>query len=104
MPEATQPVRCIFWVKTGAFYGQEQHKSAKQNASIGQSPAQLVVSRVNHVFCAFVGVAKLELMRVQTGLNHFGLRNKLFVEALRASRKELFRIRDGRSSLVLRSA
>ena len=23
MPEATQSVRCIFWVKTGAFYGQE---------------------------------------------------------------------------------
>ena len=23
MPEATQPVRCMFWVKTGAFYGQE---------------------------------------------------------------------------------
>ena len=23
MPAATQPVRCIFWVKTGAFYGQE---------------------------------------------------------------------------------
>ena len=23
MPAATQPVRCIFMVKTGAFYGQE---------------------------------------------------------------------------------
>ena len=23
MPAATQPVRCIFWVKTGAFYDQE---------------------------------------------------------------------------------
>ena len=83
---------------------EEQHKSVKQNASIGRSPAQLVVGRVNHVFCAFVGVVKLELMRVQTGLNHFGLRNKLYLEALRASRDELIRIRGGYSSLVLRSA
>ena len=25
MPEATQPVRCVFRVKTGAFYGQEAY-------------------------------------------------------------------------------
>ncbi len=93
----------------GAFYGQEwrveeQHKSVKQNASIGRSPVQLVVGRVNHVFCAFVGVVKLELLRVQCGLNHFALRNKLYLEALKASQEELIRIRGGHSGLVIRSA
>ena len=34
---------------------EEQHKSGKQNASLGASPASLVTSRVNHVFCSFVG-------------------------------------------------
>jgi hypothetical protein len=64
---------------------EEQHKSVKQNASIRRSPVQLVVGRVNHVFCAFVGVLKLEVLRVGTGLNHFALRNKFFVQALKAS-------------------
>ena len=89
------------WGQEGAFYGQEQHKSAKQNASIGESPVQLVAGRVNHVFCSFVGVVKLELMQVQNGLNHFTLRNKLYLEALKASREELIRIRGDKSTLVL---
>jgi hypothetical protein len=71
---------------------EEQHKSVKQNASIGRSPVQLVVGRVNHVFCAFVGVVKLELLRVECGLNHFALRNKLYLEALKASQEELIRV------------
>lgn len=83
---------------------EEQHKSAKQNASIGESPVQLVAGRVNHVFCSFVGVVKLELMQVQNGLNHFALRNKLYLEALKASREELIRIRGDKSTLVLKSA
>jgi DDE superfamily endonuclease len=83
---------------------EEQHKSVKQNASIGRSPVQLVVGRVNHVFCAFVGVAKLELLRLHSGLNHFALRNKLYLEALKASQEELIRIRGGHSDLVIKSA
>ena len=110
LPEATMPAGAFYgqegasWNQEGAFYGQEQHKSAKQNASIGESPVQLVAGRVNHVFCSFVGVVKLELMQVQNGLNHFALRNKLYMQALKASREELIRIRGDKSTLVLKAA
>ncbi len=78
----------------GAFYGQEwsveeQHKSGKrpkpvrccfrvkkQNTGLGASPASLVTSRVNHVFCSYVGVLKLECLKLSTGLNHFALKAK----------------------------
>ena len=43
MPEATQPVRCIFWVRTGAFYGQEA--TMPEGASYGQEGRMIEWSR-----------------------------------------------------------
>lgn len=83
---------------------EEQHKSGKQNASLGASPASLVVSRVNHVFCAFVGVLKLECLKLSTGLNHFALRGKLRLKAVRAAREELNRLRNGCSGFAIKPA
>jgi len=74
---------------------EEMHKSLKQNAGIGASPAWLVPQRRNHVFCAFVGVAKLERMRLKTGLNHFALRGRLYLSALKAAMAELQQLRAG---------
>ena len=83
---------------------EEQHKSGKQNTGLGASPASLVVSRVNHVFCSFVGVLKLECLKLKTGLNHFALKAKLRLKAVQASWDELDHLRDVYSSLVVKSA
>ena len=96
---------------------EEQHKSGKrpkpvrcccgakkQNTGLGSSPASLVVARVNHVFCSFVGVLKLECLKLKTGLNHFALKAKLRLKAVQAARDELNRLRAVHSSLIIQSA
>ena len=72
---------------------EEQHKSLKQNASVGRSSGRCEMVRLNHLFCSFVGVLKLECMRLSIGLNPFALRAKLYLKALKASMAELNAIR-----------
>ena len=48
---------------------------------------------MNHVFCSFVGVLKLECLKLKTGLNHFALKAKLRLKAVRAAQDELIGIR-----------
>jgi DDE superfamily endonuclease len=96
---------------------EEQHKSGKrpkpvrcwcgakkQNTGLGSSPASLVAARVNHVFCSFVGVLKLECLKLNTGLNHFALKAKLRLKAVQAAQEELNRLRLVHSSLVVQPA
>ena len=72
---------------------EEQHKNLKQNASVGRSSGRCEMVRLNHLFCSFVGVLKLECMRLSIGLNPFALRAKLYLKALKASMAELSTIR-----------
>jgi hypothetical protein len=58
------------------------HKSLKQNASLEKSPTQTVRTQTNHLFAAFCGYIKLELLKVSTQLNHFALKSKLYLRAL----------------------
>jgi DDE superfamily endonuclease len=96
---------------------EEQHKSGKrpkpvrcwcgakkQNTGLGSSPASLVAARVNHVFCSFVGVLKLECLKLNTGLNHFALKAKLRLKAVQAAQEELNRLRAVHSSLIIQTA
>jgi len=61
------------------------HKSLKQNASLERSPTQTVRTQTNHFFASLCGYIKLELMRVSTNINHFALKSKLYLNALRAA-------------------
>lgn len=59
------------------------HKSLKQNASLEKSPTQTVRTQTNHFFAALCGYIKLELLKVSTQLNHFALKSRLYLQALR---------------------
>jgi hypothetical protein len=61
------------------------HKSLKQNAALERSPTQTVTTQTNHVFAALCGYIKLELLKRRTKLNHFALRAKLYIRALRVA-------------------
>lgn len=61
------------------------HKSLKQNASLEKSPAHTVTTQTNHFFAAVCGYIKLELLKVSTQLNHFALKSKLYLSALRVA-------------------
>jgi hypothetical protein len=72
---------------------EEYHRSLKQNASLDKSPTRTVTTQTNHFFagepsgpCAFV---KLEWLRTQQKLNHYALKSKIYLSALRSAFQSL---------------
>jgi len=64
---------------------EEYHKSLKQNVSLSMSPTQRINGQTNHFFAALWGYIKLELLKFQSQQNHFALKSKLYIQALRQS-------------------
>jgi hypothetical protein len=65
------------------------HKSIKSNASLSKSPTKTVRTQSNHFFASIYTFFKLETLNMKHQLNHFALKNKLYIKALQASFKEL---------------
>jgi len=61
---------------------EEYHKSLKQNASIGSSPAYTERTQSNHIFSAIYGYVKLEKLKLGTKLNHFALKTKIYMASM----------------------
>lgn len=61
------------------------HKSLKQNASLSKSPTKTVTTQSNHIFASMCAYIKLEMLKVTTQTNHFALKSKLYVRALRTA-------------------
>ncbi|UCC53546.1 MAG: transposase [Anaerolineaceae bacterium] len=61
------------------------HKSLKQNASLSKSPTKTVTTQSNHIFASMCAFIKLELLKVSTQTNHFALKSKLYIRALRTA-------------------
>jgi DDE superfamily endonuclease len=68
---------------------EEYHKSLKQNASIAKSPTRTVTTQSNHFFCAIWAYVKLEKLKFKTKLNHFEIKAKIYLKALKAAHDEL---------------
>ena len=64
---------------------EEYHKSLKQNVSLSKSPTRTVDSQANHFFAALWGYVKLEVLKLNSKLNHFALKSKLYIKALQQS-------------------
>jgi hypothetical protein len=69
------------------------HKSLKQNASLTKSPAHTPNTQTNHFFAAMCGYVKLEMLKVATHLNHFALRQRIYVHALQHAFEELQKLK-----------
>jgi hypothetical protein len=69
------------------------HKSLKQNASLCSSPTRTRTTQTNHFFAALCAYCKLEMLKLSTQLNHFALKNKLYLNALRVAVEELHLLR-----------
>ena len=65
---------------------EEYHKSLKQNASIGSSPAHTEKTQSNHIFASMYVYVKLEKIKLSTGLNHFAFKTRIYMEALKTAR------------------
>lgn len=68
---------------------EEYHKSLKQNASLAKSPTRTIKTQSNHFFCAIWAYVKLEKLKFQTKLNHFQIKAKIYLKALKAAFSEL---------------
>ena len=69
--------------------GEEYHKSLKSNLALAKSPTRTTVTQTNHLFCSVWAFVKLELLRVKTTTNHFALKTKLYMAALRTAFDQL---------------
>ena len=73
---------------------EEYHKSIKSNTMLAKSPTKTIRTQQNHFFASIYAYVKLELLKAQTKLNHFAMKSKLYIEALRASMNELKRLQN----------
>ena len=64
---------------------EEYHKSLKQNASIGSSPAHTVRTQSNHIYASIYAYVKLERLKLSTTLNHFALKAKIYMASLKTA-------------------
>jgi SRSO17 transposase len=61
------------------------HKSLKQNAALGRSETKMERSQHNHIFASMMAFCQLEKLKIKEKLNHFALKAKLYINAIKAS-------------------
>jgi len=72
---------------------EEFFKSLKSNLSFSKSPAHTPTTQSNHCFAAIYGFFKLEKLAISYQTNHFALKAKMYLNALKAAFKELQRLK-----------
>ena len=65
------------------------HKSLKQNTGLEKSPTKYEVTQSNHIFASMIAYCKLEILKFKETCNHFALKSKLYLKAIKASFAEL---------------
>ena len=64
---------------------EEYHKSLKQNLKVEHSPTKVQTSQLNHIFLSVCGFIKLERLRLNYNMNHFAIKEKIYIEALKTA-------------------
>jgi len=64
---------------------EEYHKSLKQNLHIEHSPTKVEISQRNHIHLSVCGFIKLEKFRLHYKMNHFAIKEKIYIEALKSA-------------------
>jgi len=65
------------------------HKSVKSNTALAKSPTKTVRTQSNHFFASIYAFYKIEKLKMKHQINHFAIRAKIYIKALRASFLEL---------------
>ncbi len=73
---------------------EEYHKSLKNNASLAKSPTKTVRTQSNHIFVSICAFIRLEGLSITTKLNHFALKGKIYIEALKKTFIELSKLKN----------
>lgn len=68
---------------------EEYHESLKQNASLAKSPTKTVRTQTNHFYLSLLAFVKLEVLKLSSNLNHYQLKRRIYLNALKQAFKEL---------------
>jgi len=68
---------------------EEYHKSLKQNLQIEHSPTKVETSQRNHIHLCVTAFIKLEKLRLNYKMNHFAIKEKIYIEALQVAYRKV---------------
>lgn len=68
---------------------EEYHKSLKQNTAVAKSPTRTITTQKNHLFASVIAYIKLEKLKFVHNLNHFAIKSKIYLAAMKAALNEL---------------
>lgn len=68
------------------------HESLKQHASLEKSPTRTETTQRNHFFASLCAYVKLESLKIKTGANHYALKSKIYLAALKTAYQELVKL------------
>lgn len=74
---------------------EEYHKSLKSNTGIAKSPTKTKRTQSNHIFASLLAYVRLEKLKICEKTNHFAIKTKLYVGALKTAMNELCQIKQG---------
>jgi hypothetical protein len=78
---------------------EEFHKSIKSNLGYAQSPAHTVRTQSNHLFLAMLAFIKLESLKIPLKSNHFAMKKKLTINALKVAWRDLQQLKENNLSI-----
>jgi hypothetical protein len=61
----------------------------KSSAALAKSPARRMNAQSNHIFASIITVFTMESLKIKTKMNHFALKSKLYLKAVRSAFDEL---------------
>lgn len=65
------------------------HKTLKSNTSLAKSPTKSIRTQSNHIFMSIYAAFQLECLKLKHKMNHFALRNRIYITALQQAMSEL---------------
>ena len=65
------------------------HKTLKSNTGLAKSPTKSIRTQSNHIFMSIYAAFQLECLKLKHKMNHFALRNRIYVKALQQAMSEL---------------
>lgn len=72
---------------------EDYHKSLKSNLSLSKSPTKTIITQSNHFFMSIYSYFKLEMLKTKLKLNHFAIKTKIYLEALKEAMGQLQKLK-----------
>jgi hypothetical protein len=69
------------------------HKSLKSNLALSKSPTKTKRTQSNHFFTCIVAFFKMEKLKIKFKLNHFAIKSKIYIKAIKVAFEQIQALR-----------